>query len=206
MANADDSPTRRIPLARPDVGEREVELVTQVLRSDILALGPFAPRFEEAIAAAVGRREAIACSSGTAGLHMGVRALGIGDGDEVLTTPFSFVASSNCLLYERAIPRFVDIEEGSLGMDPDRIGAATTARTKAICRSMSSVARAGLGISRQRPGSKAGPSSRTPVKDWDPLSAIGRWAASGTSPSLPSIQTNRSRPARGEWSSPTTIP
>jgi perosamine synthetase len=124
--------SRKIPLARPDIGDRELELVTEVLRSDILALGPFAPRFEAAIATAVGRSEAIACSSGTAGLHMGVRALGIGDGDEVLTTPFSFVASANCLLYERAIPRFVDIEEDSLGMDPDRVAAAVTSRTRAI--------------------------------------------------------------------------
>jgi perosamine synthetase len=126
------SAIRKIPLARPDVGQRELELVTQVLASDVLALGPFAPRFEAAIAAEVGRREGVACSSGTAGLHMGVRALGIGDGDEVLTTPFSFVASSNCLLYERAIPRFVDIEEDSLGMDPDLVAAATTKRTRAI--------------------------------------------------------------------------
>jgi perosamine synthetase len=127
-----DPSVRRIPLARPDLGDRELELVTQVLRSDVLALGPFAPRFEAAIAAAVDRNEAIACSSGTAGLHMGVRALGIGDGDEVITTPFSFVASANCLLYERATPRFVDIEEDSLGMDPDRVAAAATARTRAI--------------------------------------------------------------------------
>jgi perosamine synthetase len=125
-------PPRKVPLARPDVGERELELLTQVLRSDVLALGPFAPRFEAVIASAVGRREAIACSSGTAGLHMGVRALGIGEGDEVLTTPFSFVASANCLLYERAIPRFVDIEEDSLGMDPDALKAAVTPRTRAI--------------------------------------------------------------------------
>ena len=122
----------RIPLARPDIGDRELELVTQVLRSDVLALGPFAPRFEAAIAALAGRREGIACSSGTAGLHMGVRALGIGEGDEVITTPFSFVASANCLLYERAIPRFVDIEEDSLGLDPDLVEAAAGPRTRAI--------------------------------------------------------------------------
>ena len=126
------TPPRRVQLARPDVGDRELELVTQVLTSDVLALGPFAPRFERAIASMVGRAEAIACSSGTAGLHMGVRALGLGEGDEVLTTPFSFVASANCLLYERAIPRFVDIEEDSLGMDPDRLAAAATSRTRAI--------------------------------------------------------------------------
>jgi perosamine synthetase len=121
-----------IPLARPDVGERELELVTEVLRSDVLALGPFAPRFETAIARVAGRREGVACSSGTAGLHLGVRALGIGEGDEVITTPFSFIASANCLLYERAIPRFVDIEEDSLGIDPNLVVHATTARTRAI--------------------------------------------------------------------------
>jgi len=123
---------RSIPLARPDIGPRELELVTQVLGSDVLALGPFAQRFEAAMAALAGRREAIACSSGTAGLHLGVRALEIGEGDEVITTPFSFVASANCLLYERAVPRFVDIEEDSLGMDPDLVEAAATSRTRAI--------------------------------------------------------------------------
>lgn len=125
-------PRRSIPLARPDIGERELELVTQVLRSDVLAIGPFAPRFERAIATLAGRGEGIACSSGTAGLHMGVRALGIGDGDEVITTPFSFVASANCLLYERAIPRFVDIEEDSFGIDPELVEAAASPRTRAI--------------------------------------------------------------------------
>jgi perosamine synthetase len=127
-----ESARRTIPLARPDVGERELELVTQVLRSDVLAMGGFTQRFEADIAELAGRREGIACSSGTAGLHMGVRALGIADGDEVLTTPFSFVASANCLLYERAVPRFVDIEEDSLGLDPDLLAAASGPRTKAI--------------------------------------------------------------------------
>lgn len=127
-----ESARRLIPLARPDVGERELELVTQVLRSDVLAMGGFTQRFEADIARLAGRREAIACSSGTAGLHMGVRALGIAEGDEVLTTPFSFVASANCLLYERAVPRFVDIEEDSLGMDPELLAAATGPRTKAV--------------------------------------------------------------------------
>ena len=121
-----------IPLARPDIGDRELELVTQVLRSDVLALGPFAPRFEAAIAAVAGRQEGIACSSGTAGLHMGVRALGIGKGDEVITTPFSFVASANCVLYERATLRFVDIEEDSLGLDPALVEAAATPATRAV--------------------------------------------------------------------------
>ncbi len=132
MTTRHDSLPRAIGLARPDIGEREIELVTEVLRSGVLALGPFAARFEAAVASAVGRRHAISCSSGTAGLHMGVRALGIGERDEVITTPFSFVASANCLLYERAIPRFVDIEETSLGMDPELVEAAATPRTRAI--------------------------------------------------------------------------
>ncbi len=132
MTTSPGPPRPIIPLARPDVGDRELELVTQVLRSDVLALGPFAPRFEAGIAALAGRREGVACSSGTAALHLGVRALQIGDGDEVITTPFSFVASANCLLFERAVPRFVDIEEDSLGLDPDLVEAAASPRTRAI--------------------------------------------------------------------------
>jgi perosamine synthetase len=121
-----------IQLARPDISDREVELVLQVLHSDVLALGPFAQRFEAAVAALAGRAHGIACSSGTAGLHMAVRALGIGAGDEVITTPFSFVASANCMLYEGAVPRFVDIEEDSLGLDPDLVAAAATKDTRAV--------------------------------------------------------------------------
>jgi perosamine synthetase len=132
MAATRESVGRTIPLARPDIGERELELVTQVLRSDVLAMGSFTERFEAGVAELAGRREGVACSSGTAGLHLGVRALGIVEGDEVLTTPFSFVASANCLLYERAVPRFVDIEEDSLGMDPDLLAAATSTRTRAV--------------------------------------------------------------------------
>jgi perosamine synthetase len=74
----------------------------------------------------------VACSSGTAGLHMAIRALGIGPGDEVITTPFSFVASANCVLYERARPVFVDIEDDTLGLDPGLVPAAATARTSAL--------------------------------------------------------------------------
>ena len=125
-------PRRAIAMARPDIGDRELELVTEVLRSDVLGLGPFAARFEAQLAGIVGRRHGIACSSGTSGLHMAVRALEIGPGDEVITTPFSFVASANCLLYEQAIPRFVDIEEDSLGLDPDLVAGATSPRTRAV--------------------------------------------------------------------------
>jgi perosamine synthetase len=128
-----NSPTRRhVPLARPDIGPRELELVTQVLTSDVLAMGAFTERFEADIAGLAGRRHGVACSSGTAGLHMAVRALDIGEGDEVITTPFSFVASANCLLYERAVPRFVDIEDDSLGLDPDLVKGATSGATRAV--------------------------------------------------------------------------
>jgi perosamine synthetase len=106
--------------------------VTQVLAGDVLAMGPFSRRFEAGIAALVGRREGVACSSGTAGLHLAVRSLQIGEGDEVITTPFSFVASANCLLYERAVPRFVDIEEESLGLDPNLVEDAASSRTRGI--------------------------------------------------------------------------
>jgi perosamine synthetase len=121
-----------IPLARPSIGDAEIDLVNRVLRSDSLAMGPYTEAFEEEVAALVGRRFGIACSSGTAGLHMAVRALGIGPGQEVITTPFSFVASANCLLYEGAIPRFVDIEEETLGVDPELAEAAIGPTTAGI--------------------------------------------------------------------------
>lgn len=124
--------TRRITMAQPSIGPRERELVEQVLASDTLALGPFAATFEARVAEMAGRRYGIACSSGTAGLHMVIRALAIGDGDEVITTPFSFVASANCILYERARPVFVDIEEDRLGLDPDLVEAAAGPRTVAV--------------------------------------------------------------------------
>jgi perosamine synthetase len=108
----------KIPLSRPDIGEREIELVTRVLRSGQLSLGPVLAEFEEKFAAYVGTRYAIATSSGTAALHLAVEALGIGPGDEVLTTSFSFVASANCLLYAGAIPSFVDIDPRTLNLDP----------------------------------------------------------------------------------------
>jgi perosamine synthetase len=123
---------RNIPLARPSIGERERQLVEQVLSSHTLALGPLAEAFEDGIARVAGRRFGVSCSSGTAGLHMAVRALGIHDGAEVITTPFSFVASANCLLYERARPVFVDIEEDSLGMDPALIERAAGPRTVGV--------------------------------------------------------------------------
>jgi perosamine synthetase len=122
----------KIPVAGPSIGARERELVEQVLASGVLALGPFAERFEGLLAEVAGRRHGIACSSGTAALHMIVRALGITDGDEVVTSPFSFVASANSVMFERARPVFVDIEEDRLGIDPERVEGAIGPRTKAI--------------------------------------------------------------------------
>lgn len=121
-----------IPLARPNITQAEIDAVTAVLRTPNLSLGPKVPEFEEAFARYCGTRYAVACSSGTTGLHLVVRALGIGPGDEVVTTPFSFVASANCILMEGAKPVFADIDPGTWNIDPRKIEAALTPRTKAI--------------------------------------------------------------------------
>src|SRR6188474_815917 len=108
----------RIPLARPDLGPREEELVLEVLRSGQLSLGPVLERFEADFAAWIGCDDAGAVSSGTTALHLGVRERGWGPGDEVVTSPFSFVASANCLLYEGVTPVFCDIDPVTLNIDP----------------------------------------------------------------------------------------
>jgi len=122
----------QVHLSRPDITDREIAIVNEVIRSPILALGPKLAQFERAIASYVGRKHAVAVNSGTSGLHLLVRAFGIGEGDEVITTPFSFIASSNCILYERAKPVFVDIEPDTANIDPNLIEDAITPRTKAI--------------------------------------------------------------------------
>jgi len=125
--------TRRdVPLAQPNISDRERAAVADVLAGDVLSMGPYTERFEAAIADLAQRRFAIACNSGTAGLHLAIVGLEIGEGHEVITTPFSFVASSNVMLYERARPVFVDIEEATLGLDPDQVEAAVTDRTRAL--------------------------------------------------------------------------
>jgi perosamine synthetase len=111
----------RIPLSRPDIGEREIEYVTRVLKTGQLSLGPALAEFEWRFAEYAGTCFAIATNSGTSALHLCVRALGIGAGDEVLTPSFSFVASVNCLLYEGATPVFVDIDPATLNIDPKKI-------------------------------------------------------------------------------------
>jgi perosamine synthetase len=122
----------KIPLSAPDVREEEIELVAGVLRSPHLSLGPMLEKFECAIAEYIGTENAIGVSSGTAGLHLCVRAMGIGTGDEVIVPSFAFVAVANVLRYENAIPVFVDIEADTLNLDATRIEAAITPRTKAI--------------------------------------------------------------------------
>jgi perosamine synthetase len=121
-----------IPLARPELGAREEELVLEVLRSGQLSLGPTGGRFEQEFAAWLGVQDAVAVSSGTTALHLGVRQLGWGEGDEVLTSPFSFVASANCLLYEGARPVFCDVDPETLNLDPQAAAAAVGERTAGI--------------------------------------------------------------------------
>jgi len=121
-----------IPLSQPDLSEQDISAVMEVLHTPRLSLGPKVTGFEDKMAAYVGCRHAVAVSSGTSALHLIVRALGIGEGDELITTPFSFVASANCILYERAKPVFVDIEPATLNLDCDQVELAITSQTKAI--------------------------------------------------------------------------
>jgi perosamine synthetase len=111
----------RVPLSRPDITELEIKYISDVLKTPDLSLGPKLVEFEEKIAHYLGSQYAIAVNSGTSGLHLCIKALGISEGDEVITTSFSFIASANCLLYERAKPVFVDIDSNSLNIDPDKI-------------------------------------------------------------------------------------
>src|SRR5918992_3356402 len=124
--------TRRVPLSLPYVDERDEELVLEVLRSGRLSLGPTIDRFEELFAERVGAPYAAAVSSGTAGLHLLCHVAGLGPGDEAITSPYSFVASANCAVYEGATPVFADIDERTLNLDPAAVEAAVTPRTKAV--------------------------------------------------------------------------
>jgi perosamine synthetase len=124
--------TREIPLSRPWLDEREEELVLEVLRSGRLSLGPWIERFEQEVAERVGAPYAAAVSSGTAGLHLLCRMAGLGPGDEVITSPLSFVASANCFLLEGATPVFADVDPLTLNMDPAAVEAAITERTRGI--------------------------------------------------------------------------
>ena len=124
--------TRRVGLSAPWVGDREEELVAEVLGSGRLSLGPTIDRFEEAFAEVVAAPHAAAVSSGTSGLHLLCVTAGIGPGDEVITSPYSFVASANCAIYDGAIPVFADVDARTLNLDPAAVEAAVTGRTKAV--------------------------------------------------------------------------
>jgi perosamine synthetase len=121
-----------VPLSGPDITQKEIDAVVDVMHSGILSIGPRLEEFEHKIAEYIGVKHAVGVNSGTSGLHLLVRSMDISDDDEVITTPFSFISSSNCILFERAKPVFVDIDPLTLNMDIDRIEDKITQRTKAI--------------------------------------------------------------------------
>lgn len=122
----------RIPLSAPDITETDIQAVVSVLRTPNLSLGPKLEEFERSVADYIGIGNAIAVSSGTSGLHLCIRALGIGEGDQVIVPSFAFIAVANAIRYERAVPVFGDIDPEMLNLDPSRIQALITPRTKAI--------------------------------------------------------------------------
>ena len=122
----------KITLSKQDITQLEINAVVKVLQSPKLALGPKLKEFENLVASFVGVKYAVAVNSGTSALHLIIKALGIEKGDEVITTPFSFVASSNCILYEGATPVFVDINKDTLNIDVTKIEKKITKKTKAI--------------------------------------------------------------------------
>jgi perosamine synthetase len=122
----------KIPLSSPDITDKEKKAVMAVLNTPSLSLGPKLDEFEKKFAKYIGTKFAVAVNSGTSGLHLCVKALNIGEGDEVITTPFSFIASSNCALFERAKPVFADIRPDTLNIDEEKIEAKISKRTKAI--------------------------------------------------------------------------
>jgi perosamine synthetase len=124
--------TERVPMSAPEIDESDIAAVVGVLRSGRLSLGPVAERFEALVAEHCGVKNAVAVSSGTAGLHLLVRAAGIGPGDEVLVPSFTFAASVNCILYEGATPVFVDIEPETYNLDCRDLERKLTSRTRAI--------------------------------------------------------------------------
>jgi perosamine synthetase len=114
----------KIPMSSPDLTDAERQAVINVINTPILSMGQNIPRFEQTFCDLTGAKHALAVNSGTAGLHLCVRAAGIGPGDLVITTPFSFVASSNALLFENAIPIFVDVDPQTGNIDPDQVADA----------------------------------------------------------------------------------
>ncbi len=122
----------KISLSRPDITNKEKSAILRVLNTPFLALGPKLKEFEDKFAKFIGTKYAIAVNSGTSGLHLVIRAMGIKEGDEVITSPFSFIASANCALFEKAKPVFIDINFKTLNLDPNKIEKVITKKTKAI--------------------------------------------------------------------------
>lgn len=112
---------KSVPLSSPDIIDKDIEAVVAVMKTRFLSIGPKIKKFEEKMCEYVGVKYAVAVNSGTSALHLIIRGMGIGEGDVVITTPFSFIASSNCILFERGRPLFVDIEEGTLNLDADKV-------------------------------------------------------------------------------------
>ena len=121
-----------VSMSKPDINEDDINLVVSALRSGRLSIGPFVDKFEELAREYIGTRHAVAVANGTSALHLCMRLAGVREGTEVITSPFSFVASANCILYERGTPVFVDIDEETLNIDPAAVGAAITNRTVGI--------------------------------------------------------------------------
>ena len=121
-----------IPYGRQSIDEEDIKAVVEVLRSDYLTTGPKVKEFEEMVADYVGAKYAVAVSNGTAALHIACLAAGIGPGDEVITTPITFAASANCVLYCGGTPVFADIKKDTYNIDPVDIERKITDKTKAI--------------------------------------------------------------------------
>jgi len=119
----------KIPLSKPWVTEEDIKAVEEVLRTPNLSLGPKLPKFEGMLAEIGQRKYAVAVNSGTSALHLIIRSLGIKEGDEVITTPFSFISSSNCILFERAKPVFTDIRKDTYNINLDLIENVITEKT-----------------------------------------------------------------------------
>jgi len=111
----------KVPLSSPDIVERDIEAVVRVMKTRFLSIGPKVVEFEKKMGSYVGAKYAVALNSGTSALHLIIRGMEIGEGDVVITTPFSFIASSNCILFEGGRPLFVDIEEDTLNLDADKV-------------------------------------------------------------------------------------
>ena len=129
-----DRPIREtfLPYGRQWIDEDDINSVIQVLKGDYLTTGPYISKFETEIANYVGSKYAVTFSNGTAALHGACFAAGIGEGDEVITTPMTFAASANCILYQGGVPVFADIDEETYNIDPNEIEKKITEKTKAI--------------------------------------------------------------------------